>query len=186
MSMRRTVDLNLSTPGYGAQGFEDGPGARSQQQARPDAQARQRFEQAMADPAGAGPQAAGSATPRPFALFGSLAAPLPAPPAGPGLGEPMVEGIERLMVGDGRSGNRQVRMELKDELLPGVSVVLQELEGRLQVDFICRNEDSRQRLNAAAQANARTLAERLRRPVLVRVQTDDEEDPCLQEALAQP
>lgn len=184
MSTRRTVDLNLSTPGYGAQGFEDTLGERSQRQSPPDAQARQRFEQAMAAPAD--PQAAELAIPQPFALFGSLAASLPAPPADPGLGEPMVEGIERLMVGDGRSGNRQVRMELKDELLPGVSVVLQELEGRLQVDFICSNEDSRQRLNAAAQANASTLAERLRRPVLVRVQTDDEDDPCLQEALAHP
>mgnify|MGYP000970440488 FL=1 len=93
-------------------------------------------------------------------------------------------GIERLMVGDGSSGHRQVRIELKDELLPGVSVTVQDTDGRVQVDFICSNEDSRLRLNAALPTNAHTLAQRLRRDVLMRVQSDDDEYPCLQETLA--
>ena len=180
MSVDRRVDLNLSVPDHRGQGSGLAGGAPQQQ---PDAQARQRFEQALAAPAPSAPTDAPS-VPQPFALFGSIAASAPA--ADTALGDRMAEGIERLMVGDGSSGNRQVRMELKDELLPGVSVVVQELEGRVQVDFICANEDSRQRLVAALEANARTLAERLNRPVLLRVQTDDEDDPCLREALAHP
>ncbi|MBW7899929.1 MAG: hypothetical protein H3C26_00500 [Rhodocyclaceae bacterium] len=187
MSIDRGVNLNLSLPEHGARGTDGGlggsvPDGRSQ----PDAQARQRFEQAMAAPAAPKGTPDQPAAPQPFALFGSLARAAEPPAADDGLGERMAEGIARLMVGDGGSGNRQVRMELKDELLPGVSVVVQELEGRLQVDFICGNEDSRQRLDAALDANARTLAERLNRPVLLRVQTDDDEDPCLREALAFP
>ena len=184
MSVDRRVDLSLSVPDQRGQGMGLAGGAPQQQ---PDAQARQRFEQAMAAPTPPQDMPA-PAAPQPFALFGSMAAsPLATVPAAdPALGARMAEGIERLMVGDGSSGNRQVRMELKDDLLPGVSVVVQELEGRLQVDFICANEDSRQRLVAALEANARTLAERLNRPVLLRVQTDDEDDPCLREALAHP
>ena len=185
MSIERSVNLNLSLPEHGARGTDGGLGGGiPDRRSQPDADARQRFEQAMAAPKPGASEP--PAAPQPFALFGSLArAPAP-PPADDGLGERMADGIERLMVGDGSSGNRQGRMELKDELLPGVSVVVQELEGRLQVDFICANEDSRQRLVAAQEANARTLAERLNRPVLLRVQTDDEDDPCLQEALAHP
>jgi hypothetical protein len=102
----------------------------------------------------------------------------------PDLSHQIGSSIERLMVDDGHNGQRQVRMELKDELLPGVTVVIQELDGRLQVDFICSVESSRLRLNEAAPEQARSLAESLRRDVLLRVQTDDDEDPCLLETLA--
>lgn len=95
-------------------------------------------------------------------------------------------GLQRLMVSDGSSGNRQVRMMLKEDVLPGVSVVIHEVAGRLQVDYVCSQEASRLRLNDAAPEQARVLAASLNREVLVTVQTDDEEDLCLLEALASP
>jgi len=95
-------------------------------------------------------------------------------------------GLQRLMVSDGSSGNRQVRMMLKEDILPGVSVVIHEVAGRLQVDYVCSQEASRLRLNDAAPEQAKVLAASLNREVLVTVQTDDEEDLCLLEALASP
>jgi len=77
-------------------------------------------------------------------------------------------------------------MDLKDDVLPGVSVVVQEAEGRVVVEFICALEPPRQRLAAAVGQHAQELAGRLRRDVLVRVVTDDPEDPCAVEAAASP
>jgi flagellar hook-length control protein FliK len=86
-----------------------------------------------------------------------------------------------MMVGDGSSGNRQVRIELQDDALPGVSITVQQIDGRLQVDFVCSNEQSRLQLNRATPNLANQLADRLKQDVLVRVQTDDDEDLCLYE-----
>jgi hypothetical protein len=49
------------------------------------------------------------------------------------------------------------------------------------VDFVCSNEQSRLQLNRAAPNLANQLADRLKQDVLVRVQTDDDEDLCLYE-----
>lgn len=102
------------------------------------------------------------------------------------LGRRIGEAVERLMVGDGRNGNRQVRMDLKDDLLEGVSVTVQELDGRLQVDFACAVESSRLRLKSAAPGQARELASRLARDVLLRIHTGNESDEHLLEVAAQP
>ena len=113
----------------------------------------------------------------------------PAPPREPdtaSLGQRIGEAVERLMVGDGRSGNRQVRMDLKDDLLEGVSVTVQEMNGRLQVDFACAVESSRLRLNSAAPGQAHELATRLARDVLLRIHTGDESDQHLLEVVAHP
>ena len=188
MSMERRIDLNVSVPDFRGQEFQTGS-QRQSNLPQPDAQAKSRFEEAMAgEPRAQTPAQERVSAPNPFSLFGSLQQPGERPAAGlaPALSSRIGDGIERLMVDDGSNGNRQVRMELKDDLLPGVTVALQELEGRLQVDFICSNETSRLRLNEAAPSQAQALAERLRREVLVRVQTDDPEDLCLTEALAAP
>ena len=190
MSMERRIDLNVSVPDFRGQEFHTG-GQRQSALPQPDAQAKSRFDEALAgkNTSEAQPEVAERVSaPNPFSLFGSLQPPGERPAAGlaPALSSRIGDGIERLMVDDGSNGNRQVRMELKDDLLPGVTVALQELEGRLQVDFICSNETSRLRLNEAAPSQAQALAERLRREVLLRVQTDDPEDLCLTEALAAP
>ena len=93
--------------------------------------------------------------------------------------------VDRLMV-DVDGSNRQVRIDLKDSALPGVTLVIQEHEGRLQVDFVCREEPVRVQLNREADGHAALLATRLRREVLLRVMADDEEFPCVHEVAAQP
>jgi len=154
---------------------------------------RQAFEQALSSereqaPAETPPPAD---VPRPFALFGAFAAPASAPAAGgasaPGeLSQGLRQAAERLLVGDGSSGRREVRIELKDEVLPGVTVCVYEDQGLLVAAFVCASEPSREKLCACAAALAGELAGSLNRAVLVRVSTDDPEDPCPFEAAADP
>ena len=129
--------------------------------------------------------------PPPFALFGAFTAPVPLAAAGgspaPGeLSEDLRQAAERLLVGDGSSGRREVRIDLKDEVLPGVTVSVFEEQGCLVAAFVCASEPSREKLCACASALAGELAGALQRPVLVRVCTDDPEDPCPFEASADP
>jgi len=92
----------------------------------------------------------------------------------------------RLMVADGRDGRRAVRIELKDEVLPGVAVSIFEQEGRIVAAFTCGTEASCERMCAAAQHLADELAASLARSTLVQVSTDDPDDPCLREAIGDP
>lgn len=94
--------------------------------------------------------------------------------------------VAGLYVGEGAHGGKQVRLDLKDEALPGVTVAIEEIAGRMQIDFTCSVETSRLRLNEAVPEVAPDLAGRLNREVLMRVQTDDEEDRCLLEVAASP
>ena len=192
MNVDRKIDLHVSVPDFGHHQFESGtPSGGGARQQQPDAQTRAHFESVLAGEIneGAKLQDGGAENGSPASMFSLLSG---LPMVKPSRPERMPEfelsaqignSIERLMVNDGEHGQRQVRMELKDDLLPGVTVVIQELEGRLQVDFVCSVESSRLRLNQAAPEQARTLAERLGRDVLLRIQTDDDEDPCLLETL---
>ena len=101
------------------------------------------------------------------------------------IGERISEMVDRLMV-DSEGAGRQVRIDLKDGALPGVTLVIQEQEGRLQVDFVCREEAVRVRLNREAEGHATLLAGRLGREVLMRVMADDDEFPCIHEVVARP
>lgn len=196
------VDLNLSPPhttgsGVGS-GAGAGPGHNTRRQA--DAQASSRFQRALdadaADATGAKAKGPTDATASSlFALFGAARGPLAAPAAAPAeraapavndIDHQIASTVERLLVSDDEHGRRQVRLELIDDVLPGVRIEIQHSQGRLQVDFICTREDSRLRLNRAAPEQAQILADRLCSPVLLRVRTDDEEDLCLFEAAAQP
>lgn len=183
MSIERPIHLDVSVPGFTTTG--GGAGNPSWGQGPADQQARERFERALAEPGEPmSTEAKGVGAALPFSLFASVAvgSAQERVQAHPAIGEM----VERLMVDDGSHGGKQVRMELKDELLPGVTVAIQELEGRLQVDFICSVESSRLRLEAAAPEQAQVLAGRLKRGVLLRVQTDDADDPCLFEAAGSP
>lgn len=143
---------------------------------------RQAFEQAMSQGDADAPPAPPAAS-SPFALFGSGAR--ATAPGGDcqseALAQALSETAEQLLVADGSQGRRQVRVELKDDVLPGVSVSVYEDEGRMVADFICANESSRERLCAMAPELAAQLAESLDKPTRVRVGTDDPEDPCLAE-----
>ena len=187
MSIDRRIDLNLSMPDFGAGNLQRGQG-ESATRDMPDEEAGQRFAAALADNKESQEIKAPVADASPFTIFQQSSQSIQKKasvtiPYQSELTENLGNEVERLMVSDGSSGNRQVRLELKDELLPGVSVAIQELEGRLQVDFVCGVESSRQKLSGALPDLACTLAQRLGRDVLMRVQTDDEDDPCLLEAL---
>ncbi len=92
------------------------------------------------------------------------------------------QAVTRLQVGEGTHGKQEVRFEIRPEVLPGVRVVLQETNGRVQVDFICSVDASRHVLSEIAQREASEMARRCRRDLLLRVQTDDE-DPDLDPVL---
>lgn len=187
MTVDRSIHLNLSMPDPGAAGA-DAQGSRGMGQARQEADPRARdnfrkaLEGAPADAQGA--KAEGEA-PAPFALFGGLraAAPTAAPEPSEAFRQ-LDELLSGLMVGEGGGGGKQVRMALAEDVLPGVTVVIEEAQGRVCVDFICAVEPSRLRLNAELPARAPEMAARLARDVLLRTCTDDEEDPCLFEVLA--
>jgi len=196
MSMtERRIELDIGLGG----GMPDlgQPGAGGPRREASDAD-RRAFEQALArDGGGASGEAADASadspadapaqTPRPFALFAgpgpAAPAPAPAPAAAPaGLAQALSEAADRMLVGDGSSGRREVRLDLKAEVLPGVTVSVYEEDGRLVAAFACASEASRETLNRCARALAEELARSLARPVRVRVSTDDPEDPCLLEA----
>lgn len=191
MSTSRSIHLDVRTPDMGGQALSPGLG-QSNTSSQPDAQAQQRFEQALAqpgEPAGRSPVEV-SPQQAPMALF--VPGRLPATPVAVGTeavvwrdaGRQIADAVEQLMVDEDSRGQRQVRMDLKDEVLPGVTVAIQEAEGRLRVDFLCRHEGPRLQLNAAAAAMATDLAQNLRRDIWLRVQTDDDEDPRTHEAFA--
>lgn len=94
--------------------------------------------------------------------------------------------IAGLYVGEGAHGGKQVRLDLKEDALPGVTVAIEEVGGRMQIDFTCSVEASRLRLNEAVPEVAPQVAGRLERDVLMRVQTDDDEDRRLLEVAASP
>ena len=95
------------------------------------------------------------------------------------LSRDLAEAADRLLVGDGSSGRREVRFELKSDVLPGVTVSVYQEAGCVVAAFACASEASREKLCAAAPGLAAELAQSLGRACLVRVTTDDPEDPCL-------
>ncbi|WP_263914209.1 hypothetical protein [Achromobacter sp. 79A6] len=179
MSIDRRIGLETAIPqGTGlAQSDGQAPGRHAS-----DAD-RRAFEQALAQDADADgkPPAPPAATP--FSLFGAAASVATGPAEAPStaLTDALLDSAEQLLVADGSQGRRQVRVELKDDVLPGVSVSVYEEEGRVVADFVCANEDSRERLTAMARPLAEQLADSLARPARVRVSADDPEYPCLAE-----
>jgi len=180
MSIDRRIGLETAIPqGTGlAQSDGQAPGRHAS-----DAD-RRAFEQALAqDPDADGKPPAAPAAATPFSLFGAgaSAASVPAEAPASALADALLGSAEQLLVADGSQGRRQVRVELKDDVLPGVSVSVYEEEGRVVADFVCANEASRERLNAMARPLAEQLADSLARPARVRVSADDPEYPCLAE-----
>jgi len=189
MSMERRVDLELSIP-RGMPGFP-GAGAGGVRRDASDADMHA-FQHALAqegeDEAQARQQRKAADAPRPLGLFGApLSSAVAAQTAAPeGLTQDLCAAAGRLLVSGGHQGRREVRIDLKDEVLPGVTVSVYEDEGRVVAAFTCASEPSREKLCACANALARELAQSLKRLALVRVTTDDPEDPCLFEAAAAP
>lgn len=173
----RRIDLNLNMPAFTSGEPGGGAGTPGGQADEGD---RQRFRDHLNRADAPAPAPAPPAQPSPFSLLGAARPSVAAAPALPPLGE-LLTG---LMIGEGHAG--AVRMELADDLLPGVSVSVGEAGGAWQVDFICRDDDSRLRLNRGAPALAQEMADRLQRDTLWRVMTDDDEDLRLFETRATP
>lgn len=181
-----TIDRPFGLPPSLGQGASEHPGSEARRR-RPDApdSDRRAIEEALSRP----DDDEGDATPlsqevpRPLSLLGSAAQPVTAVEPPIGLAQCLEQAADRLLVADGSNGRGpEVRIALKDEVLPGVTVSIYEGEGRLVAEFICADEQSREKLNACAPGLAQDISQALRRPVLVRVVTEDPDDPCLYEA----
>lgn len=185
MSERR-VSLTLAQADLGSTAFGRQNEPSSSFPAANNADDEARFAAALAD--GASPTMVPSdpGLPQPFALFGAAVS-LSASPLQKHAVQWLEEGlspmVEQLLVGEGLNG-RQVRLALTEDQLPGVTITIDECEGRLQVSFICDVERSRSTLVEALPEMATTLALRLQREVLMRIQTDDVEDPYRVDYLA--
>lgn len=92
------------------------------------------------------------------------------PPTDLQLRERLVETVQQLLVGVAPGGAAEVRLVLRDTVLPGVTLVVQQSAGQLQVSFECTVQTSRLRLDRGGPGLAQTLARRLGRDVVVNVQ----------------
>ncbi|MCX5590279.1 hypothetical protein [Alcaligenes endophyticus] len=109
----------------------------------------------------------------------------PAASLSPAVQEQLLQQVERLYLAPA-APQAELNLLVRQELLPGVSIRLQEIEGRVLVCFSCAVEPVRRQLDRQVERLAQTLANRLHRDVLVQVQTDDPGDLRLHESLAQP
>lgn len=187
--MSNDKTLNLDT--HIAAGLPQYGQTAQDQRREPSDADRQAFEQAMRQPETDTPSNT-DRTPlsSPFALFGAglsvTADTQPAPGAGQpdGLGEQLAQMAQQLLVGDEHHGRRQVSIRLRDSVLPGVTVAVFEEAGSLVASFTCSSEPSRELLCACMNDLASGLSASLGRSAIVRVSTDDPEDPCLVEVLS--
>lgn len=73
--------------------------------------------------------------------------------------------IAHLWVGTGLQSDREVRMALREALLPQTSVRLCEVHGRLRIEFTCATHRVADWLDRKLQVLARELGQRLERPL---------------------
>jgi len=91
------------------------------------------------------------------------------------LSDLLQEAVIRLASGPSVPGATQVRLEFKADFLPGVTAIFQKAGGRIQVDFFCAVEASRQLLGAITRREVGEVARRCRRDLLLRIHAHDEE-----------
>jgi type III secretion system needle length determinant len=94
----------------------------------------------------------------------------PLPTDGGSLENVVQQICDKILVSDPASGGREVRITLKDSILPGTEIRLLQDAGRLQVQFVTDNVDSQNRLAQHQAALQSLLSERLEgRDVVVEV-----------------
>jgi hypothetical protein len=130
-----------------------------------------RFQQAMHAPDHASQNSLPSG---PFALFGAPANPVQqsAPVASESLSCLMQSMVQQLMVTDGSQSFRRVRIELADDVMPGVVLTMGEEEGAVVAELTCRLDEAYWRLSQPAQSLASQLAVTLGRDTVWRVLPD--------------
>jgi len=164
-----SVQLHLRTP---TERQETGMGhGSSQLPSAPEQESQNRFQAAMKAnqlaPAVPLPgEASGVAVANPMGLFGGAGAWGTAPSVKPGLMPLLKDSLKGLQVGQDA---RSVRMELSDDLYPGVSVAIFEDAGAMVAEFRCSQQSSYDALAAPAQEMASQLADDISRDALWRV-----------------
>ncbi|MBH1965534.1 MAG: hypothetical protein I8H77_14425 [Comamonadaceae bacterium] len=118
---------------------------------------------------------------RPFDLFTrSVTVAAPAPPvhapAMAALESNLVHMARSLMVGEGVHG-ATIRLDLGSEHFPGVVLEVFKDQGTIVAQFVCANESSRTRLANATHWLSNSLSRGIGKDTLVRVTSDDPEDP---------
>ena len=133
-----------------------------------DPESQRQFSESMSQSSETAQQAPQTALPAgPFALFASAA---PAPAVHEGVIDSLREMVGRLLVDD--SGNGSLRIDIADDVMPGVAVSVREDAGAWLAEFHCRVEASFIRLAEPAQEMARALAAALSRDAVWRVVAD--------------
>lgn len=144
-----------------------------------DGGAARRFDDMMRDRDGAGRDGDRTAA-SPFDLFRPMPTPLAsanapeaaAPPPSADLREIVEVVAERMLVADTETG-QEVRIQLKDSVLPGVEIRIRQQEGRIVVEFVCANADSARFLTGQQDGLAALLGERLQTAAEVTITTAD-------------
>lgn len=94
-------------------------------------------------------------------------------PSDPGERPGFVDAMERLWVSEGLEGEREVRIGVRNQILPDTAVRLRLLEGRLQLDLSCLEARTAHYLAGQLESLARELGVRLNRPVRATVELID-------------
>ena len=168
MSTHRSIRLDVGTSNNLQRDSLNQEQSFSQTRSDADSQTQQRFEEAMQQKA-SDRQETSANLPSPFSLFGAPVATQTVTTEALSNSISQVEqAIEGLMVSD-QDGKHRVRIALKEDVLPGVSVNVFEADGRLVVEFCCEQEQSYQLLLKQQSELVQELANRLRKEVLMRV-----------------
>lgn len=84
----------------------------------------------------------------------------------------VAESATRMLVGNGDHGARQVRIDIADETLPGVTVQVYQAAGEWVAQFTCSQPDSFEILAQPAPEMAQSLADTLQAPACWLVEID--------------
>jgi len=171
----RRVGLDIGAPGTPSPGTGS-PGTGSQAREDADPGLAEMFRRKLEGEPAPAPGPGTQAPTRPFDLFGAAAA-APDPKAGEAAerrARVIEETVSRLLVSGGSgAGTPEVRIRMKNDLLPGAELRLVERGGSLEIDFVATDPESAAWLAAQAGTLAAEISRRLRRDVRVSVRKDD-------------
>jgi hypothetical protein len=171
----RRVGLDIGAPGTPSSGTGS-PGAGSQSREEADPGLAEMFRRKLEGEPAPAPGANVPAPARPFDLFGAVA-PRENPKSADAAerrARVIEETVSRLLVSSGSDASSpEVRIRMKNDLLPGAELRLVECGGRLEVDFVATDPESAAWLAAQAETLAGEISRRLRRDVRVSVRRDD-------------
>lgn len=167
----RPLDVGSEAPGEGRDARREA-----------DSEDARRFGEMMRRQDGtAEPAPAADAKPSPFDLFRPAHLQSPPPLGGDALAgatdlRTIAEAVvERLLVSDGDTpGSQEVRIQLKDSVLPGTEIRIRQERGNIVVEFVCANADSVRFLDGQRDGLANLLGSRLKDLVEVMVTTADD------------